>query len=172
MERRVKKLLQKKMRLLVYGGLFTALIVLATMFLKIPTLIGYANMGDGFALASATLLGPFAAIPAGLGSLLADLLLGYGLYAPATLVIKGAMGWMAGLWLKRGAGAFHPRNLLLFAGCELWMVAGYFGFECVLYGPAAALGSLVPNLLQGVVGIALGLTITPVLERLKGRMGL
>ena len=66
----------------------------------------------------------------------------------------------------------HRRNLLLFAGCELWMVAGYFGFECVLYGPAAALGSLVPNLLQGVVGTALGLTITPVLERLKGRMGL
>ena len=43
------------MRLLVYGGLFTALIVLATMFLKIPTLIGYANMRDGFALASAAL---------------------------------------------------------------------------------------------------------------------
>ena len=82
------------------------------------------------------------------------------------------MGWMAGMWLKRGAGAFHSRNLLLFAGCELWMVAGYFGFECVLYGPAAALGSLAPNLLQGVVGTALGLTITPVLERLNGSLGL
>ena len=68
--------MSRQLRLVVYGGLFTALTLLATLFLKIPTGIGYANMGDGFVLAAGALLGPFAGIPAALGSMLADLMLG------------------------------------------------------------------------------------------------
>ena len=158
--------MSRQLRLVVYGGLFTALTLLATLFLKIPTGIGYANMGDGFVLAAGALLGPFAGIPAALGSMLADLMLGYTIYAPATLVIKGLMGLLAGLFIQKAA-AFSWKNLLLFAALELWMVLGYFLFECVLYGVAAALGSVVPNLLQGVVGAVLALILVPLLQKLE-----
>ena len=36
-----------KVLLIVYCGLFAALVVIATALLKIPTAIGYVNLGDG-----------------------------------------------------------------------------------------------------------------------------
>ncbi|MDR2515560.1 MAG: ECF transporter S component [Christensenellaceae bacterium] len=157
--------MSEQLKRLVYCGLFTALVAVATMYIQLPTAIGYANLGDGFILGSAVLLGPFAAVVGGLGSALADLLLGYGVYAPATLVIKGLMGLCAAQFIRKGL----PFRLLGFALAELIMVLGYFAFECVLYTPAAALASVLPNLAQGAVGILVALALSPLLDRLRAR---
>ena len=82
---------------LVLAALMAALCTLLTLVIRIPSPMGgYLNLGDCAVLLSAWLLGPAAgAAAAGLGSALADLL-GYPLYAPATLVIKALMAAAAG----------------------------------------------------------------------------
>ena len=167
---------KKQIRKLAYGGVFTGLILVATMFLQIPTgLGGYVNLGDGVIFASAIFLGPFAGICGALGAGVADLLLSYGLYAPATFIIKGIMGLFAGLMLhqktheKQGKKDSWARayifTTLVFLIAEVIMVAGYFVFEWFVLGLDVALPSILPNVVQGVAGIAVGLALMPVMKK-------
>ena len=81
--------LEKTLKL-TYTAMLTAMVCVATMLIRIPTMVGYTNLGDGFILLSAFLFGPFyGAVAGGIGSMLADIISGYAFYAPATLVIKG-----------------------------------------------------------------------------------
>lgn len=146
-----------------------AVILLATFILKfpIPGGYGYINFGDGAIFAAAALLGPFAAICAALGSALADLLAGFPSYILPTFIIKGLMGLLAGLILQRRPQLNWVGQLLLFAVCEAIMVGGYFLAEIVLYGVAAAVGTLIFNTLQGLAGIATGLAIVPLARKIK-----
>ena len=60
---------------LVFTALFTALITISTMFIRIPLPLGYVNLGDAFIFLAVFLLGPVYGTFAGaLGSGLADLL--------------------------------------------------------------------------------------------------
>jgi uncharacterized membrane protein len=139
------------------GGLMTALILLLTVTLKlpIPATSGYIHLGDAAIFLAALLLGPFAALCAGLGSALADLLGGYLIFIVPTFLIKGLMGYIAGRALTRQTGL--ARRAILFTLCEVVMAGGYFIFETLAFSPAAALSSLPMNLLQGAGGVLLGL---------------
>ena len=68
---------------IVTAALGIALVFLATWLLKVPNGIqGYFNLGDGFILLFASVLNPFLAfMVGGVGSALADLSGGYGMYA-------------------------------------------------------------------------------------------
>ncbi len=146
-----------KVRKLVFSALFAALCCAATTFIKIPTALGYMNAGDAVVLLGAFLLGPgWGALAAGLGSALADLLAGYALYAPGTLVIKALMALAAGALLRRlGSRKPLPASILAGVTAELIMIAGYFLYECFPLGyGAAALGSIPTNCLQAVFGAA------------------
>lgn len=140
---------------LVKAAVFAAMIALATLFFRIPLPMekGYCNLGDGLILLSGLLTPGWAAAACGIGSAMADLLDGFALYAPATVLIKGVMGWMSGKLLAVEKPPFRllPSMLLI----EGVMVAGYFMFECLLYGPGAALQSLPGNGCQAAAGIAL-----------------
>lgn len=156
-----------KVRTIAYLGMFIALVVLSTVFLKLPIAIGYVNLGDGFILAAATLLGPLAALPGAIGSMLADLFLGYAIYAPASFVIKGLMGLIAGLLprlLKSKRAIIQGLGFLL---AELFMVLGYFIFESFLYGAGTAALSILPNLAQGAFGFFIGLALLPLMNRVS-----
>ena len=76
----------KKIRTMVTAAVLAALSCVATMVVQIPSpMNGYVNLGDCFVLLSGWLLGPWwGAAAGGIGSMLADLLLGYGPYAPGT----------------------------------------------------------------------------------------
>ena len=81
------------------GAIFTALTTAATMGFSIyvPATKGYFNIGEVIVYTTAILLGPFiGAIAGGVGSMLADIILGYSIYAPGTLVIKGLEGFIVG----------------------------------------------------------------------------
>ena len=73
----------KKIRKLVLAALLAALVCVATMVVQIPSpMQGYVNLGDCFVLLSGWLLGPWYGFAAGgIGSMLADLFLGYAHYA-------------------------------------------------------------------------------------------
>ena len=149
-------------------GLLAALVLLATFVIKLPVPItnGYVHLGDGFIFLAALLTGPVGALVAGVGSMLADLIGGYFPYILPTFVIKAAMGFIAGSFAVCDSKNLL-RNLIVFLCAEAVMVLGYFLFEGVLYGFAAALGAVFPNIIQGVFGVVVGLALTPVAEQLK-----
>lgn len=144
---------------LVLSALMAALCTLLTLVIRIPSPMGgYLNLGDGAVLLSAWLLGPAAgAAAAGLGTALADLL-GYPLYAPATLVIKALMAAAAGGIFRALTRKNAPRMAAWVASgaaAEAIMAGGYFLFESWVLGLGAAAALNVPaNVMQGVLGIA------------------
>lgn len=149
---------------LVLGGLLVALVTVLTALIHIPIpgTQGYVNPGDAVLIFSGLLLGPlFGAVSGGLGSALADLLLGYTAYVPITLFVKGLEGYFAGLMMK---SRLRRYPLLIALLCGLWMALGYYLFEILLYGATAALASVPANLGQGAFGALLG---TLLYSRLK-----
>lgn len=132
-------------RMLALTGLFAALGCVGTMVLQVPSPTGgYMNLGDAVVILGAWLLGPaYGAVAGGVGPAMADLLSGYAVYVPATLVIKAVVALLAA-WVYRRLG---KRGLLLSAlAAEVPMVLGYWLFD----GALAALSG----------GGALGLCLT------------
>ncbi len=161
--------MNNSVRKITYGGVMAAFILLATrvITIPIPNNMGYFNFGDGSIFAAAVVLGPFAAIPAGIGSALSDLLTPpYGIYAPATFIIKGLMGLLSGYVLMKRPKLPIPLQALLLITCELIMIFGYFAFEALMYGVPAAIPQLLTNGLQGVAGVILGLAMMPLARRI------
>lgn len=152
---------------LTHLGLFAALIFVATYLLKITMPIGYIHLGDGMILAGATLLGPAAWLPAAIGSAMADVMLAYTSYALPTFLIKGLVGFLAGLFLQK----IHQVKgaIGIFILVELLMVAGYFVTEAFMYGFNGAIPQLPANLLQGASGVVIGAVLFPSIVLLRQR---
>lgn len=161
----------EKVKKLVLSALFAALACVATMVIHIPTpgTNGYVNLGDAVVLLGAFVLGPvWGAAAGGVGSALADLLLGYMNYVPGTLIIKGLMGLAAALLfraLKEKPGTLAG-NLAGGVAAELIMVFGYFAYESTLLGYGLAAAASIPaNAIQGAVGLVIGTALYQVLRR-------
>jgi len=80
-------------------ALSSALVFIATTIFTvyIPATRGYFNLGETMIYLTALTLGPtIASIAGGLGSALADIVLGYHIYAPATFIIKSIEGFIVG----------------------------------------------------------------------------
>lgn len=150
------------------GGVMAALVFVATYAIRLPVSVtqGYIHLGDGFILLGAALLGPVAIPAAAVGSMLADLLGGYTMYIVPTFLIKGGMCAVA-VWAARSN---QPLWLAIagFAAAELVMVAGYFAVEWLaLYGLHAAAAAVVPNLVQGLGGVVMGVVLLPAVRRIR-----
>lgn len=150
------------------SGVTAALVFAATM-ISIPVGTGYLNMGDGMILLCAYLLGPIVFLPAAVGSALTDLALGYTIYIPATFVIKGLLGLVAGIILRKDPVSV-PRKIIAFLTAELIMVGGYFLYEWPMYGLAGAAGQVIPNLVQGAAAINVAFALTALLGGLRKRV--
>lgn len=153
------------LRMLVLTALFAALTCVATLVIRIPTVAGYTNLGDGMVLLGAFLLGPlYGGIAGGLGSALADLISGYTWYIPGSFIIKGLVAVFAAL-LVRGALRKHeqaPLGALIVAAVpsELFMAAGYFAYKAWILGKfEGAVGSIPGNLMQGLAGCVISILL-------------
>lgn len=123
---------------------------------------------------SALLLGPKAGLVAGgLGSALADLLLGFAFWAPWTLIIKGIEGFIVG---SIGHSSFLQHKKITFKvvvsliAAALWMIFGYFIAGGFMVGFEAALGSVPGNIMQGGASIVIALPLAYVLGELYPRL--
>jgi uncharacterized membrane protein len=117
--------------------------------IPIPGTGGYLNFGDIAVVFCGLFLGrKYGAVAGGVGSALADVIGGFFVFAPITLVAKGLEGFLAGAIGAKGIAVF----LLPLAG--LTMVGGYFLAELFLpgMGLAAALSEVPFNLIQAFVG--------------------
>lgn len=159
----------QKVRKLVLSALMAALVYVATSIIQIPSPVnGYVNLGDCFVLLSGWLLGPwYGAAAAGIGSMLVDLLSGYGHYVPGTLIIKGVDALAAAL-IFRAMG--RSKTALLVSGTvgEIIMVVGYFFYASLILGKGLAAAASIPgNIVQGIAGVAIGMALAMVLQKTK-----
>ena len=154
----------KKTGKFVTASLFASLIFIATLFFNIKLPNGYANLGDCFIIAAACLLGyKYGACSAAIGACLADIALGYVIYAPTTLVIKALMAAVCSLIFTHTKGKLRLITAALAA--EFIMVVGYFAYESMLYGLGGASLSVIGNIIQGIVNVAAALVLTTFLQR-------
>jgi len=99
-------------------SLYTALVLIATIVLQVytPATRGYFNLGEVAIYTVAALSSPLTAgIAGGVGSALADLLTGYGIFAPGTLVIKFTEGFVASLLIssfRKRLGVFSKLRIV------------------------------------------------------------
>ncbi len=157
--------MEDRIRISIMAAIFTALVTLVTMafHIPVPATGGIINFGDTIIFTTALLLGrKIGFLAGGVGSALANLLLGLVIYAPFTLVIKGLEGLIAGhighkAFMERGERK-RPLFGLVLAG--LWMVIGYFLVQVGLFGLAAASVELPGNLLQAGVSILIALPLS------------
>jgi uncharacterized membrane protein len=157
-----------RLKLMIQYAIMIALTTVSTMLISIPTpgTKGFFNLGDIMVLLAAFLLGRKGGfIAGGIGSALADTLLGYTHWAPFTLIIKGIEGYLAGILLDTNFGKKHP--LMALVPAALWMVLGYYIVEIFLYGWAPALIAVPSNLVQAGVGIAGARVLGPALSKTK-----
>jgi uncharacterized membrane protein len=142
------------------GGLFAACVTAATLLsVPLPGFRLYFNLGEGIIYTIALTRGPFyGAAAGGIGASLADLILGYPLWAPFTLVIKALEGFLVGSLRKN-------RLLALAVGMSV-MIAGYTTLAGLLYGWKAAPVEFLTDVLQTSIGAGVALLLTKALERL------
>ena len=141
----------------------TVVVALITLFIRIPLPSrGYFNFGDVAVVFSGFVLGSLAqrkkfwwgAGAGGIGSALADVIGGFGLFAPITLIAKGVEGGLCAL--ASGRPGFSRWVLIGLGGAA--MVACYFIAEALMpnIGLQGAVSEIFPNFIQAGGGIAGG----------------
>jgi uncharacterized membrane protein len=131
---------------------------------------GYFNVGDTFVMTSGFLLGPVGGfIAGGVGSSMADIFLGYPVYAPLTFVSKGLEGLLVGLFSFRTKEASRISGWdiigILFGAAA--MLLGYFLGEAFLlgYGIEAAFAEMITiNIAQVTAGAIIAILVGPIVR--------
>lgn len=161
--------MNSNLKKLLMTALFAALACVATMSIRIPTpgTSGYIHPGDAVVILSGIILGPvWGMLAGGIGSALADLIGGYFIYVPITLVIKGLIALIAGvIYQKIGKSSKSRYTAVILGGItDIILVAGgYFLCESFMYGIAGAASSVPANIIQGVGGLIIACVLYPIL---------
>jgi len=150
-------------------ALFTALITVGTLYLKVPGPTGYYHLGDGLIYTAALVLGLWpAAFAAAVGSALADVLGGFAGFAVWTFLIKG----LTSIVVTSVAKGKPSRNLMAMVLGAIVTVAGYAIATTVMFDAQAAMAETLGNFAQTGAGVIVGLALVPISGKaLGGRQG-
>ena len=127
-------------------GAFTCVVTMVIAF-PIPATNGFINIGDAVVMITGLMFGPIiGGIAGGIGSSIADLFLGYAIYAPATLVIKGLEGFFVGLIANPKKNyKWNYRDFIAVIVGGFTMIIGYFLYEVMIFGVPSALYEFILN---------------------------
>jgi len=155
-------------KLVVTAALGIALVFICTAFVNVRLPFaangGLIHLGNVPLFIMAILYGRnLGALAGGLGMALFDVMGGWLLWAPFTLVIVGLMGYVVGAICEKHRST-TAYALALTAAC-LIKVVGYYGAEWIIYGNwLAPMTSIPGNLVQ--IGVAAGVVL-PVAGKLR-----
>lgn len=158
-----------EIRQIVLFGVMIALVAVFTLAVRVPFALtqGYFNFSDVGVFLAAFAFGPWVGLVAGgVGTAMADVVGGYAMFAPLTLVAHGLQGLVAGAVADRGEGLV-PMLVGWFLGA-LVMVGTYFLGEAFIYGmgvAAAATEAVTINIPQVVAGGVVGIPLVFALRR-------
>ena len=127
-------------------AVFTAMVTVATVVFSVyvPATRGYFNIGETAVYVTALLFGPLVgAFAGGVGSMFADILLGYSIYAPGTLFIKACEGAIVGFLSRRRLRptAQQWKAFTLFAALSVAFLIWYIGISYYVGPVEASVGS-------------------------------
>lgn len=127
--------------------------------IPIPATGGYIHFGDAGVYFAAFAFGPIVgAIAGGVGCAIADIMSGYAIWAPITLVAHGMQGFLAGYFgYKKGLVGM----IVGWAIGSIALILVYFVGEWFIYGLgfAGALAEVGPNFIQMAVGGLIGIPL-------------
>lgn len=168
----MKKYSTKELTLL---ALFVAIVFVSTYLVQIPMPFsqgGLVHVGDVALMSIALLFGArVGALAGGLGMGLFDLLSPYAIWAPFTLVIRLAMGYVIGKISHSGGsrGRNFKRNVLALLAALPILLGGYYVAEAIIYGNwIAPVQSLSGNFGQYSAGFIGSLALSKVMGGISG----
>ena len=153
------------------AGLMIAIMTIATLIIRIPNPAtqGYINLGDALLFTISLVFGwRIGGLAGGVGSALADVLAGYFLWAPWTLVIKSIegilVGWIAAV-LSRDVTKLRPlASVAAVIVGGVWMITGYYIAGSVIFGTVPAATEIPGNLIQAGVAVGVALPLAAILK--------
>lgn len=165
---------QSNIKEIAVSGLLIAMVFIATMFINIRLPIsingGLIHLGNVILFTVSIVFGrKKGAIAGAFGMGLFDILSGWAAWAPFTFVIRGVMGFLIGSIAnsKGKDGKSLVFNLLAIIISSIWMIAGYYLTEVILYGNWVAPVTSIPgNIAQLVIGL-FALILAPAIKRLN-----
>ncbi len=159
---------QQKIKRMTLSGIFAALVFVFTAYLHIPSHTGYTHVGDGFIYVAACLLPlPYAVFVGAVGALLADLLTGFAIWAPGSVIIKAAAVFF---FTCKGKRILTPRNALALLPASLLCIGGYYLYESLITGNfLASLAGIPGYITQSVLSSLLFLILGFALDKLDIR---
>ncbi len=140
-------------------AVMAGIVFVLTSIVHVPTPArGYIHLGDAGVFFTAFAFGPWiGGVAGGVGTFLADMVGGFPLWAPFSLLIHGLQGWVVG-WMSRRWPGVPGYLVSAFVGGVI-VVVGYLAAGVVLSGVGAALGELPMNVVQVVSGAAVALPL-------------
>lgn len=158
---------------MVISAFLIALVFVATRFINIRLPIsingGLIHLGTGMLIISAIVFGgKKGALAGAFGMAIFDVLSGWLAWAPFTFIIRGVMGYVIGRLCEtkksyKQIAVWGGIGILL---TGIWMVAGYYLTEVILYGNWISPVTSIPgNIIQIVVGSVIGIPVALVLKK-------
>lgn len=159
---------------LIVTSMLIALVFVATLLLNIKLPIaangGLVHLGTAMLFIASILFGPKKGALAGaIGMGLFDLVSGWTLWAPFTIVARGLQGYIVGkiAWSFGRDGNSIAINLLATIVSIPVMLGVYYVCEGVLYGSwIIPVASIPGNIVQNVVGIIIAIPVCVVLKKI------
>ncbi|MEK3977242.1 MULTISPECIES: ECF transporter S component [unclassified Psychrobacillus] len=160
---------------LILSAMLIALVFVATLTLNIKLPIaangGLVHLGTAMLFIASILFGPKKGALAGaIGMGLFDLISGWTLWAPFTVVARGLQGYIVGkiAWSLGRKGNSITFNLLAIFTSIPVMLGVYYICERVLFGSwVIPLASIPGNIVQNVVGILVAIPVCILLKKVS-----
>ena len=158
---------------LIMTAMLVALVFLSTFFLniKLPISVngGLVHLGTAMLFIASILFGPKKGALAGaIGMGLFDLVGGWLLWAPITIVARGLQGFIVGkiAWSNGRKGSSLALNVTATIVSIPFMIAVYYFGEVILYGNwIVPLTSIPGDLLQNALGMIIAIPVCVALKK-------
>lgn len=160
---------------LIITAMLVALVFVSTFFIKFQLPIasngGLVHLGTAMLFIASILFGPKKGALAGaIGMGLFDIVGGFAVWAPITIVSRGLQGYIVGkiAWSKGRKGNSIALNLIATIVSMPFMIAVYYIGEGILYGNwIAPLASIPGDLVQNILGIIIAVPICVALKKVR-----
>lgn len=155
---------------IVQMGLLSALTFVAAWAIHIPYGNGgVIHLGDSMIFLTAVIFGRrYAAVSGAIGMTMFDILSGFSVWAPYTLVIKAVMGLIAGSLANQGGskGRSVVKNAAGMVLAGIWMILGYYAAEAIItWNITQPLFSILGNVIQVGAGAAIAFVIIAAIKK-------
>ncbi|MGN1400310.1 MAG: ECF transporter S component [Bacillus sp. (in: firmicutes)] len=158
---------------LIITSMLVALVFISTVFINIRLPIsangGLVHLGTGMLFIASILFGPKkGAIAGAVGMGLFDIVGGWALWAPITIISRGLQGYIVGkiAWANGRKGTSIGLNITATIVSVPFMVAVYYIGEGILYANwIAPLASIPGDLVQNALGILIAVPVCVMLKK-------